>query len=162
MKQSIMRFLLFALLLSVKTSLFAYDFEVDEVYSSLLGELDDPNTSEDDNMVSQKYAIKVEFSGTSMTIELHQKPKVITENGNIVLKTNSMSVSLSLPCKITLVGASNNESQGIVTIRNNDRNLPLNVYTIDGKKIGTLNDKKEVLSLERGLYIINGKKVLIK
>jgi hypothetical protein len=49
-----------------------------------------------------------------------------------------------------------------VVIRNNDDNAPINVYSLDGKKLGTLKDKNEVLSLERGVYIINGKKVVVR
>jgi hypothetical protein len=41
-------------------------------------------------------SIKVEFSGTSMTIELSQQPKIVTEDGKLVLKTNSMSVAFTL------------------------------------------------------------------
>ena len=106
-------------------------------------------------------AIKLEFGGTSMTIELSQQPKIVTEDGNLVLKTSSMSVALTLPCKVTPIGGSNTAIDQVV-IRNNDDNAPINVYSLDGKKVGTLKDKNEVLSLERGVYIINGKKVFIK
>ena len=106
-------------------------------------------------------AIKLEFSGTSMTIELSQQPKIVTEDGKLVLKTSSMSVALTLPCKVTPIGGSNTAIDKVV-IRNNDDNAPINVYSLDGKKVGTLKDKNEVLSLERGVYIINGKKIFIK
>ena len=107
-------------------------------------------------------AIKLEFGGTSMTIELSQQPKIFTENGNLELKTNSMTITLTLPCKATFVGKSNGKDDGIINIRNNEDNTPINVYSIDGKKVGTIKNKNEVLPLERGVYIINGKKVLIK
>lgn len=112
-------------------------------------------------MQAEGSSIKVEFSGTSMTIELSQQPKIVTEDGKLVLKTSSMSVALSLPCKVTPIGGSNTAIDQVV-IRNNDDNAPINVYSLDGKKVGTLKDKNEVLSLERGVYIINGKKVFIK
>lgn len=112
-------------------------------------------------MQAEGSSIKVEFSGTSMTIELSQQPKIVTEDGKLVLKTNSMSVALTLPCKVTPIGGSNTAIDKVV-IRNNDDNVPINVFTIDGKKIGTLKDKNGVLSLESGIYIINGKKVIIK
>ena len=112
-------------------------------------------------MRAEGAAIKVDFSGTSMTIELSQQPKIVTEDGKLVLKTSSMSVALTLPCKVTPVGGSNTAIDQVV-IRNNDDNTPINVYSLDGKKVGTLRDKNEVLSLERGVYIINGKKVFIK
>jgi hypothetical protein len=112
-------------------------------------------------MRAEGAAIKVEFSGTSMTIELSQQPKIVTEDGKLVLKTSSMSVALTLPCKVTPIGGSNTAIDQVV-IRNNDDNAPISVYSLDGKKIGTLKDKNEVLSLERGVYIINGKKVFIK
>ena len=112
-------------------------------------------------MRAEGAAIKVEFSGTSMTIELSQQPKIVTEDEKLVLKTSSMSVALTLPCKVTPIGGSNTAIDQVV-IRNNDDNAPINVYSLDGKKLGTLKDKNEVLSLERGVYIINGKKVFIK
>ena len=112
-------------------------------------------------MRAEGSAIKVEFSGTSMTIELSQQPKIVTEDEKLVLKTSSMSVALTLPCKVTPIGGSNTAIDQVV-IRNNDDNAPINVYSLDGKKLGTLKDKNEVLSLERGVYIINGKKVFIK
>ena len=112
-------------------------------------------------MQAEGSSIKVEFSGTSMTIELSQQPKIVSEDGKLVIKTNSMSVALTLPCKVTPIGGSNTAIDKVV-IRNNDDNVPINVFTIDGKKIGTLKDKNGVLSLESGIYIINGKKVIIK
>ena len=112
-------------------------------------------------MFAEGAAIKVEFSGTSMTIELSQQPKIVTEDGNIVLKTNTLSVALSLPCKVTLVGESETAIDKVI-IRNNEDNAPITVFTIDGKKVATLKDKSEALSLERGVYVINGKKVFIK
>ena len=112
-------------------------------------------------MQAEGAAIKVEFSGTSMTIELSQQPKIVTEDGKLVLKTSSMSVALTRPCKVTPIGGSDTAIDKVV-IRNNDDNAPINVYSLDGKKVGTLKDKNEVLSLEKGVYIINGKKVFIK
>jgi hypothetical protein len=96
-----------------------------------------------------------------MTIELSQQPKIVTEDGKLVLKTNSTSVALTLPCKVTPVGGSDTAIDKVI-IRNNDENTPINVFSLDGKKVGMLKDKNEVLSLERGTYIINGKKVIIK
>ena len=112
-------------------------------------------------MRAEGSSIKVEFSGTSMTIELSQQPKIVTEDGKLVLKTISMSVALTLPCKVTPVGGSNTAINQVV-IRNNDDNTSINVYSLDGKKVGTLKDKNEVLSLDSGVYIINGKKMFIK
>ena len=112
-------------------------------------------------MRAEGAVIKVEFSGTSMTIELSQQPKIVTEDGKLMLKTSSMSVALTLPCKVTPIGGSNTAIDQVV-IRNNDENAPINVYSLDGKKVVTLKDKNEVLSLEKGVYIINGKKVFIK
>lgn len=106
-------------------------------------------------------AVKVEFSGTSMTIELSQQPKIVNENGNLMLMTNSMSVAITLPCKVTPVVSSDTTIDQVV-IRNNDENAPINVFSLEGKKVGILKDKNEVLSLKRGVYIINGKKIFIK
>ena len=107
-------------------------------------------------------AIKLEFSDTSMTIELSEKPKIVTDDGELLLKTSSMTVALALPCKVTSIGVSDIGDDGIISIRNNNDNAPINVFSLDGIKVGTLKDKNEVLSLERGVYIINGKKVFIK
>ena len=112
-------------------------------------------------MRAEGAAIKVEFSGTSMTIELSQQPKIVTEDGKLVLKTSSMSVALTLPCKVTPIGGSDTSIDKVV-IRNNDDNAPINVFTIDGKKVATLKSNSDALFLERGIYIINGKKVFIK
>ena len=112
-------------------------------------------------MLAEGAAIKVEFSGTSMTIELSQQPKIVNEGGNLMLMTSSMSVTLTLPCKVTPVGGSGTAIDQVV-IRNNDENVPINVFSLEGKKVGTLKDKNDVLSLERGVYIINGKKIFIK
>ncbi len=112
-------------------------------------------------MQAEGSSIKVEYSGTSMTIELSQQPKIVTEEEKLVLKTNLMSVALTLPCKVTPIGGSDTTIDQVV-IRNNDENAPINVYSLDGKKIGTLKDNNEVLYLEHGVYIINEKKVFIK
>lgn len=106
-------------------------------------------------------AVRLEFGGSSMTIELSKQPKIVTENGMLVLKTNSMSLMLTLPCKVTPIGDSNTAIDQVV-IRNNDENAPINVFSLEGKKVGILKDKNEVLSLKRGVYIINGKKIFIK
>ena len=110
---------------------------------------------------AESSAIKLEFGGTSMTIELSQQPQIVTEDGNLTLKTNSMTVTLSLPCKVTPIGGSDTAIDKAV-IRNNEDNAPINVFTIDGKKVATLKDKNDMLSLERGVYIVNGKKIFIK
>jgi len=113
-------------------------------------------------MHAEGSSIKLEFSDTSMTIELSQQPKIITEDGKLVLKTSSMTVALALPCKVTPIGVSDGGDDGIISIRNNDDDAPINVHSLDGKKVATLKDKNDMLSLERGVYIINGKKVFIK
>ncbi len=113
-------------------------------------------------MHAEGSSIKLEFSDTSMTIELSEKPKIVTDDGELLLKTSSMTVALALPCKVTSIGVSDIGDDGIISIRNNNDNAPINVFSLDGIKVGTLKDKNEVLSLERGVYIINGKKVFIK
>ena len=112
-------------------------------------------------MQAEGAAIKLEFGGTSMTVELSQQPKIVNENGNIVLKTNSMSVMLALPCKVTPTDGSGTAIDK-VTIRNNEDKAPINIFSLDGKKVATLKDRTDVISLTRGIYIINGKKVFIK
>lgn len=106
-------------------------------------------------------AIKIEYGNTSMTVELSQNPRIITENGNVIVKTSTQSVTVSLPCKVTLQGSSTAIEESVI-IRNNDVNSPISVFTIDGKKIATLHDKEDIYSLKPGVYIINGKKVIIR
>ena len=91
-------------------------------------------------MQAEGAAIKLEFGGTSMTVELSQQPKIMSENGNIVLKTNSMSVMLALPCKVTPTDGSGTAIDK-VTIRNNEDNAPINVFTLDGKKAQMSNEQ---------------------
>ena len=105
-------------------------------------------------------AIKLEYGGTSLTVILSEKPKIVMENGNIVLKTISTSVVLSLPCKATYVDNAEDNPNDIADIRNDD-SKPIDVFTIEGKKIATLKNN-EVKNLQRGIYVINGKKILIK
>lgn len=107
-------------------------------------------------------AIKVEFGNTSMTIELSENPKIINSGSNIVLKTNSTSVTISLPCKVTIVDGSSTDIKELVNIRNDSDDVPLKIFSLDGKKIAVLEDKSQLLSLKHGIYIVNGKKIIIK
>ena len=45
---------------------------------------------------------------------------------------------------------------------NVESEFPAKVYTLDGRFIGTINLSEELNQLEKGLYIINGKKILIQ
>ena len=122
---------------------------------------DEEDSSIDSTLIDESYhAIKVEFGSTSLTVILSDKPKIDMEDGNIVLKTVSNSVSLSLPCKVTWVDNAEYIPNGIADIRNNG-NKPLGVFTLEGKKIATLKNN-DVLNLQRGIYVINGKKIYIK
>lgn len=112
-------------------------------------------------MRAEGSAIKVEFGDTSMTIELSQQPKIVNEDGTLVLKTSSMSIALTLPCKITPIGSSDTGIEDVV-IRNNSDNAPISVFTIEGKKMATLKDRNDAFTLGKGIYIINGKKVVVK
>ena len=112
-------------------------------------------------LTAEGSAVKLEFGGTSMTIELSQQPVIVTEDGYLVLKTSTMSVTLSLPCTATFVGASHTAIDKVVML-NNDEEKPLNIFTLDGRKVATLKDKNELITLKRGIYIVNGKKMMIK
>ena len=112
-------------------------------------------------MKAEGSAIKLEFGGTSMTIELSQKPKIVMENGSLVIKTSAKSVTLSLPCKATFIGSTDTAIDDVI-VRNIDEAKPLSVFTLDGKKIATLKSKDEIATLRKGIYIINGKKMIIK
>ena len=123
---------------------------------------DTPGQGDTPNQGNEINAIKLEFDGISMTIQLSQQPMIVKEYGYVVVKTNNKSINISLPCRVTFVDASGTTAIDDVVIRNNDETKPFSVFTIDGRKVGTLKDEKETLSLKRGVYIINGKKVLIK
>ena len=123
---------------------------------------DTPGQGDTPNQGNEINAIKLEFDGISMTIQLSQQPMIVKEYGYVVVKTNNKSINISLPCRVTFVDASGTTAIDDVVVRNNDETKPFSVFTIDGRKVGTLKDEKETLSLKRGVYIINGKKVLIK
>ena len=113
-------------------------------------------------MKAEGSAIKLEFGGTSMTIELTENPKIVNSGSNIVLKTNSTSVTISLPCKVTIVDGSSTDIKDLVNIKNNSDDEPLNVFSLDGRKIAVLENTSQLLSLKHGIYIVNGKKIIIK
>lgn len=123
---------------------------------------DTPGQGDSPSHESEIKAIKLEFDGISMTIQLSQQPKIVMGNGCVVIKTNNKSTFVSLPCRATFVDASGTTAIDDVVVRNNDETKPFSVFTLDGRKVGTLKDRKETLSLKRGVYIINGKKILIK
>ena len=123
---------------------------------------DTPGQEDTPSPESEIKAIKLEFDGTSMTIQLSQQPKIVTEYGYVVVKTNNKSITLSLPCRVTFVDATGTTVIDDVVVRNNDETKPFSVFTLDGRKVGILKERKETLSLKRGVYIINGKKILIK
>lgn len=106
-------------------------------------------------------AIKLEFDDTSMTIELSHHPKVVIENEHLVIKTITKSIILTLPCRASFVDASGTAIEDVVVF-NNDETKPLSVYSLNGKKVATLKEKDKLMSLRRGIYIINGKKMIVK
>ena len=113
-------------------------------------------------MIANAASIKVEYGSTSMTIELNEKPRFVTQNGSIILKTNSRSVTISLPCKVRITDNSYSDIHDIINVKNNNDNAELNVFSLDGRKVAVLKDKSESVSLRPGIYIINGKKIIIK
>lgn len=106
-------------------------------------------------------AIKLEFDDTSMIIKLSHQPKVVMENENLVIKTITNSIIFPLPCRATFVDASGAAIED-VAVFNNDETSPLCVYSLDGKRVATLKEKNEFMTLRRGIYIINGKKMIVK
>ena len=113
-------------------------------------------------MIANAASIKVEYGSTSMTIELNEKPRFVTQNGSIILKTSSTSVTISLPCKVRITDNSYSDIHDIINVKNNNDNAELNVFSLDGRKVAVLKDKSESVSLRPGIYIINGKKIIIK
>ena len=126
-------------------------------------EIDTPSeipTSED----VDGWTVNVEYGGTSVSVGMSQSPQIINREGIVELRTNTMTVEITLPCKISFAYKSNGGTSisDAVDVRNNHDNTPINVFTLDGKKVAVLKDKSESLSLKRGVYIINGKKFLVK
>lgn len=113
-------------------------------------------------MIANAASIKVEYGSTSMTIELNEKPRFVTQNGSIILKTSSTSVTISLPCKVRITDNSYSDIHDIINVKNNNDNAELNVFSLDGRKVAVLKDKSESVSLRPGIYIINGKKIIVK
>ena len=113
-------------------------------------------------MIANAASIKVEYGSTSMTIELNEKPRFVTQNGSIILKTSSRSVTISLPCKVRIADNSSSDIHDVINVKNNNDNAELNVFSLDGRKVAVLKDKSESVSLRPGIYIINGKKIIIK
>lgn len=112
--------------------------------------------------IANAASIKVEYGSTSMTIELNEKPRFVTQNGSIILKTDSRSVTISLPCKVRIADNSYSNIHDVINVKNNNDNAELNVFSLDGRKVAVLKDKSESVSLRPGIYIINGKKIIIK
>ena len=106
-------------------------------------------------------AVKLEFDGSSMTIGLSHTPEIVIQDGQIVIKTILRLITLPLPCRATFVDASGAAIDDVVVF-NNDETKPLCVYSLDGKKVATLKEKNEFMTLRRGIYIINGKKMIVK
>mgnify|MGYP002524219014 CR=1 FL=1 len=123
---------------------------------------DKPGQGDTPNQGNEIKAIKLEFDGISMTIQLSQQPKIVMEYGYVVIKTSNKSITLSLPCRATFVDASGTTAIDDVVVRNNDETKPFSVFTLDGKKVATLKDRNELATLRKGIYIINGKKMIIK
>lgn len=113
-------------------------------------------------MIANAASIKVEYGSTSMTIDLNEKPRFVTQNGSIILKTSSRSVTISLPCKVRIADNSSSDIHDVINVKNNNDNAELNVFSLDGRKVAVLKDKSESVSLRPGIYIINGKKIIIK
>lgn len=113
-------------------------------------------------MIANAASIKVEYGSTSMTIDLNEKPRFVTQNGSIILKTSSRSLTISLPCKVRIADNSYSNIHDVINVKNNNDNAELNVFSLDGRKVAVLKDKSESVSLRPGIYIINGKKIIIK
>ena len=107
-------------------------------------------------------SIKVEYGSTSMTIDLNEKPQFVTQNGSIIFKTNSTSVTISLPCKAKIIDNSSSDIHDVIYVKNNNDNAELKVFSLDGRRVAVLKDKSKSVSLRPGIYIINGKKIIIK
>ena len=112
--------------------------------------------------IADAASIKVEYGSTSMTIDLNEKPRFVTQNGSIILKTSSTSVTISLPCKVRITDNSSSDIHDVINVKNNNDNAELNVFSLDGRKVAILKDKSESVSLRPGIYIVNGKKIIIK
>lgn len=105
--------------------------------------------------------LRVVYGNTQMAIGFNEYPKIVKEGSNIVLKIGRSSVTLTLPCKITFANTSSTAINEVVNIRNIG-DEPITVFSLDGKKVAVLKEQSQLLSLKRGIYIVNGKKIMIK
>ena len=105
--------------------------------------------------------LRVVYGNTQMAIALSDHPKIVKEGSNIIVKTSYSSETLTLPCKFSFINSSSTAINEAVNIRNIG-DEPLKVFSLDGKKVAVLKDKSQLLSLKRGIYIVNGKKIMIK
>ena len=105
--------------------------------------------------------LRVIYGNTQMAIGFNEYPKIVKEGSNIVLKIGRSSVTLTLPCKVTVVNTSSTAINEVVNIRNIG-DEPITVFSLDGKKVAVLKEQSQLLSLKRGIYIVNGKKIMIK
>ena len=105
--------------------------------------------------------LRVVYGNTQMAIALSDYPKIVKEGSNIIVKTSYSSETLTLPCKFSFINSSSTAINEVVNILNNN-DEPLTVFSLDGKKVAVLKDKSELISLKRGVYIVNGKKIMIK
>ena len=70
--------------------------------------------------------------------------------------------------RVFVLNFGDEDTLGILTITADDRASSPNrtgIYTLDGQKIGTasdVSDSENLKALQPGLYIVNGKKVVIK
>jgi uncharacterized membrane protein YdfJ with MMPL/SSD domain len=60
------------------------------------------------------------------------------------------------------MGGVTTDIKDLVNIKNNSDDEPLNVFSMDGRKIAVLENTSQLLSLKHGIYIVNGKKIIIK
>lgn len=112
------------------------------------------------HVMADNSAIQLIYNNTSLTIELSERPRFVKENSEITLTTDIRSITIALPCKVTFVEQTSG-LEDIIIIRNNEEKSPINVFSVDGRKIATIK-KEDRYFLKRGIYVINGKKFLVK
>lgn len=82
------------------------------------------------------------------------------ENGNMVLKESGNSTSLALTDLNKMFFSATTDPSGIDTVTENSvLNAPA-VYDLSGRKI--VNGTSENGQLPKGIYIVNGKKIVVK
>ena len=82
---------------------------------------------------------------------------------SVTLKVNDRNHELFEAHKIWSEFDIEYDTSGVLGMKVNDKTKPVTVYTVDGRYVGTYVPETDLqVSLPRGVYIVNGKKMMKK